>query len=210
MAISEQRRQKKLANKKKKRKLTTQSSREIAAAIPPVLSYSQFPMHECLVPDSLFEVGIGSVIWARRTPEGIIAAGVFLVDIFCLGVKDVFFDVTSEFEYEQGLKSRLIDMNGLQELESMPPACARKLIEGAVSYADALGFVPHPDYGNVRNLFGDADPNSCPTEFTYGRHGKPYYVRGPSESLPKAKRIVQQLDQVCGTGNYGYLVASGG
>lgn len=208
MAISEQRRQKKLANKKKKRKLTARPAGDVAAAMPVASSYAQFPVHECLVPDALFDTGVGSVIWARRTPEGMIAASAFLVDVFCLGVKDALFDVRSALDYERRLKSRFIEINGLQEFESLHPACVRKLIEGAVRYADTLGFSPHADYRNAKGIFGDVDAQACPTAFAYGQHGKPFYIRGPSESVPQATRIVKQLDRVCGTGNFNFLVAS--
>jgi hypothetical protein len=208
MAISEHRRQKKLANKKKKRKLPARSARGLPAAMPVASSYSQFPVHECLVPDALFESGVGSVVWARRTPEGMISTSVFLVDVFCLGVKDAFVDVSSALDYERRLKSRFIEMNGLQEFENLHPACVRKLIEGAVRFADTLGFAPHADYRNAKGIFGDVDSQACPTAFTYGQHGKPFYIRGPSESISQARGIVKQLARVCGTGNFDYLVAS--
>jgi len=208
MAISEHRRQKKLANKKKKRKLPARSARDLLAAMPVASRYAQFPVHECLVPDALFESGMGSVIWARRTPEGMIATSVFLVDVFCLGVKDALVHVSSALDYEHRLRSRFVQMNGLQEFESLHPACARKLIEGAVRYADTLGFPPHADYQNAKGIFGDIDLEACPTAFTYGQNGKPFYIRGPSESVVQAQRIVKQLDRVCGTGNFDYLVAS--
>jgi len=210
MVISEQRRQKKLANKKKKRKLTARMVRDLPATMPmPMASrYGDFPVHECLVPDALFEGGLGSVIWARRTPEGMIATCVFLVDVFCLGVKDAFVQVSSALDYEHGLKPRIIEVNGFQEFVNLPPACARELIEGAVRYADALGFPPHADYQNAQGIFGHADPGACPTAFTYGQNGKPFYVRGPSESIAQSKRIIAQLDRVCGPGNFDFFVMS--
>lgn len=207
MAISEQRRQKKLANKKKKRKLPARSGRDVSTTAPVASSYSEFPVHECLVPEALFDTGVGSVTWARRTPEGMIATCVFLIDVFCLGVKDAFVEVSSAVDYEHLLKARLIEANG--SLENLDPTCARKLIEGAVRYADALGFPPHPDYQNAKRIFGDIDPEACPTAFAYGQDGKPFYIRGPNESIPQAKRIIKQLGTACGPGNFHYLVPTG-
>lgn len=208
MAISEHRRQKKLAKKKQKQKLSARSARNFSATTPVASRYARFPIHECLVPDASFEHGVASIILARRTPEGMIAATFFFVDLFCLGVKDVLFEVTSAFDYEYRLKASFMDMNGFQGFENMHPACARKLIEGAVHYANTLGLPPHPDYRNVKAIFGDIDVEACSTVFTYGQDGKPLYTRGPGESLAKARRIVDQLERVCGAGNYHYLIIS--
>ncbi|MCG5526050.1 hypothetical protein LRB11_14085 [Ectothiorhodospira haloalkaliphila] len=207
MAISENRRQKKLAKKKKKRKLSARSERA-APAMTVASNYSQFPVHECLVPDALFDCGLGPVIWARRTPDGMIASSVFLVDVYCLGVKDAFVQVCSQLEYEHRLKPRFTDLLGFQEFEILAPECARKLIEGVVQYADELEFSPHADYQNAKGIFGDVDPDVCPTSFAFGHNGKPLYIRGPGESIAQAERIIDRLERLCGPGNFDYLLSS--
>jgi hypothetical protein len=79
-------------------------------------------------------------------------------------------------------------------------------VEGAVHYAKELGFSPHRDYKDAKEIFGDVDSSECSVEYTYGMNGKPYYVRGPNESIPQAKRIVDQLKKRCGPGNYEYTI----
>ena len=49
------------------------------------------PIHESLVPASLFEQGIGNLLFSRSLPDGRVALGAFLLDVFCLGVKNAFF-----------------------------------------------------------------------------------------------------------------------
>jgi hypothetical protein len=85
----------------------------------------------------------------------------------------------------------------------------KKLIEGAIHYAEELGFSPHRDYHNAKNIFGDIDPSVCPVKYTYGKDGKPFYIRGPNESSSQASKIVDQLHTRCGEGNYNYLVTLG-
>src|SRR5262245_23564829 len=46
------------------------------------------PLHGCLVPAGLFESGIGTVVVSRKLTDGRIVAAVFLLDVWCLGVKD--------------------------------------------------------------------------------------------------------------------------
>lgn len=167
------------------------------------MSYSKYPMHECLVPKGLFEIGLGTVIWTRRIPSGAIAVAAFVVDVFCLGVKNAFFNIASEQDYQNRVKPGL---RGDQEFENVHPSCARKVIEGAIGYAEELGFSPHRDYHNAKGIFGDVDGHACPTKFTYGSNGKPFYIRGPNESIAQAKRIVVQLQKIRGDGNSEYLV----
>jgi len=207
MAISEQKRQKKLQQKKKKRKLLGKAARASFTSGKKALNYSKFPVHECLVPEGLFDTGLGTVIWTRRTPHGSIAISAFIVDVFCLGVKNALFNISSEQDYESTVKPRLTQTHGDQAFQNIHPSCARKLIEGAISYAEKLGFSPHRDYQNVKGIFGDIDSHACPTSFTYGSDGKPFYIRGPKESISQAKRIVDQLHRKCGEGNFEYLVA---
>jgi hypothetical protein len=206
MAISERQRQKKLEQKKKKRQLVTKLVHTSLFSERKALSYAKFPIHECLVPESLFETGIGTVIWARRTPQGTIAISAFIVDVFCLGVKNALFNVVSAQEYESTIKPRLAGTHEGQTFQNVHPACARKLIEGAIGYAQELGFSPHRDYRHAKDMFGDVDADACPTGFTYGHDGKPFYIRGPNESIAQSRRIVDQLQRICGKGNFDYLV----
>lgn len=208
MAISEKQRQKKLQQKKKKRQQAMRTSRETMPLMQSSRAshYVDLPIHECLVPTPLFEVGIGSLLWARRAQEGKIAVSAFVVDVFCLGVKNAMFHYMSEQRYENEMKPELLQMYEDAQLERLHPSCARKLIEGAVDYAADLGFSAHRDYRNARGIFGDADASACPTRFDYGYEGQPFYIRGPNESIAQANRIVKQLAKRCGDGHFQYAL----
>lgn len=205
MAISSKQRQKRLERKAKKKK-SLKINRSISLSKRKAARYSTCPIHECLVPHGLFEIGIGNVMVSRKPPNGNIAVSVFLVDIFCLGVKDAFFRVLKEGEYENKLIASLMESHEGQTFKSVDPSCARKLLEGAVAYAEELGFSHHPDHKNAKNIFGDIDSSNCPIKYTYGKDGKPFYVRGPSETVEKARQIVNHLNQRCGEGGFDYMV----
>ena len=89
------------------------------------------------------------------------------------------------------------------------PCCARKLIEQATQYAQALGFAPHPDYKKAARVFGGLHVEQCAKAFTFGREDKPFYCRAPRETEEQARRIVLQLERRCGAGNYHCLVGLG-
>src|ERR1700733_7865777 len=119
------------------------------------------PIHECFVPASGFEQGLGNLVFSRALPDGHMALSVFLLDTFCLGVKNALFKIGTRLEYDAFL-SRVSPSQGL---EPTGPPCFRKLVEGGVAYARGLGFHPHADYAEARQIFGDVDAAACPTHF---------------------------------------------
>jgi len=205
MVISAKQKQKKLDKKKKKRKDLLKTQRTASQIRGADLSYATSPIHECLAPNTLFETGIGYVVIARKTNDGLIAVSAFVLDVFCLGVKNALFKVSSEIEYETKIKHQLLSSGDDEQYENIHPACARKLIEGAASYAKELGFFPHRDYKDAKVLFGNIDVNACPEKYVYGKNGKPFYISGPNESAGQSKRIVDQLRKRCGEENYEYI-----
>ena len=203
MAIDEKKRQKKLAKKKAKRKTVTAAKKKAAGRFGLTADeIRDAPVHECLMTSKLFDVGIGSVLLARKMPDGDIAVGLFLVDVYCLGVKDAFFTLRSETEYNQMIEGRYDREN----LESLHPTCARKLVEGSVAYASALGLNPHKDYAGARRIFGDLDPDACPRTFEYGKDGKPMFITGPDDPPSKARKIVDKLARKVGKENFDFVV----
>jgi hypothetical protein len=163
------------------------------------------PVHAAYVGDSVSTQGIGHAIIARKLPDGRIAAGVFLVDIYCLGVKNAFLMVQSPFEFEDTIETRFEE----NDLKSVKPAYARKLIDDSIAYARDLGFKPHPDFRDASVVLGDIDPGECSETFTFGHKGKPFYISGPNHSEATARRIVAHLRNRCGPDGFHYMVGIG-
>src|SRR6185295_11540148 len=104
----------------------------------------------------------------------------------------------SLFDYQQ----RMVQGSQTNQVV-FDPACAVKLISGAIDYARRLDFKPHPDYHYAREIFGDINPEDCQETFEYGREGKPFYVAGPYDN---AIRIVNQLSRKLGPEGFDYIV----
>jgi hypothetical protein len=137
---------------------------------------SAAPLYSCLVQSRLFECGAGMVILTRKTgPRSLVMAG-FLVDVYCLGVKDAFLRDIEEGE----IKAVLEPFESYAPLEAVDPAYARKLLRDAAAYARSLGLEPHGDYAAAESLFGGAAAEACEVEFQFGYEGKPLYIPGPS------------------------------
>jgi hypothetical protein len=62
------------------------------------------PLYEGWMPENLFDEGMGNVVLSRKLPTEEVAAGVFLLDTGCLGVKDAFFTIRSEAVYRSLLQ----------------------------------------------------------------------------------------------------------
>ena len=163
---------------------------------------SSCPIARCLLPAGLFETGIGHIIIARSLPSGLLGCGFFLIDPFCLGVKDAFY---SEIGHDE-LQSRIDAQSEFQTFADANPSLARKLISDSVTYADELGLAPHKDYRLVDAIFGSIDANSCTETFTFGKNGKPFYVTGPLDTPTRKRIICATLQERFGTGGWDYLV----
>lgn len=191
MSKNEARRQKQLAKKKAKRdEKRTQMARQSSDNPMIRLAGAElWPIVDALVPESLSSNGIGQLVITRRLPDGRLALAQFLVDVYCLGVKDAHWNIISEWEFDK-LKRRLLE---LSPLHAATPEQFAKLIYGAVDYAQQLGFVPHPDYRHAKLLLAGIDASRCTDTFEYGHNGMPYYINGPHDSPEKIKVIMHKV-----------------
>ena len=82
MTLDEKRRQKKLAKRAAKRKVQRAGKqlKSSAASGHSPAQTARFPIYACLVPDNLFELGLGNVVLSRSLPSGDLAVAGFLLD----------------------------------------------------------------------------------------------------------------------------------
>src|SRR5262249_26816670 len=137
----------------------------------------------------LWDDGIGYLTLAREDPEGATIFATFLVDVFCIGVKNAFWEVTTREDYREIVRQ----MEKAQRLAPISPACLAKIVKEAVESAGSLGFSPHPDYRHASHLLDGIDPSTCPKHFAFGQDGKPLYIQGPHESPAQVRAIVERM-----------------
>jgi hypothetical protein len=143
---------------------------------------------EALRSANLFDSGCGYLVVSRFRADGCVEAGFFLLDVFCLGVKDAgFHRFNSIADYQESLIDRFFpDGNPVR----MTPAAARKLAEDAISYARGLGFSPGADHKKASRVFGGITTADCDEQFTFGKNDKPLYIQGPWRfSSPKRNAL---------------------
>jgi hypothetical protein len=199
---NEKRRQQALQRQAAKRKQKQQALRRQQQGAPSsprgiVRRAAHWPVYECLITRDWQQTEqITQAIVARRSPNGEIAAGVFLIDLACLGVKNAFasaFETLAEYdELRQGTQST-------QKMVRADLNLVAKVIREALAYARRLGFSPHPDYYMAAPLLEGADPDAVDTPVPLGKDGKPFFVAGPHDNVP---RIMAQLAKAVGPGNF--------
>ena len=163
---------------------------------------SRYPIHEVLLQDLIFEQGLGVAILSRRLPDERIAMASFVVDAYCLGVKDATASIMTLFDYREYVDQ--IELSA--PFITAEPASLVKLVEESVAYAKELGFNPHKDYRKARKIFGELDPSHSAVPFEFGKDGKPFYISGPLESAAKIRRIVDHLTKRLGPDGFDFLV----
>jgi len=119
--------------------------------------------------------GIALVLVARAARHDRVSVGGYLVDTFCLGVKNAI--------GPQEMRRRELPAFVRTYFTAFPaPAVpaplelAQHLVLGGVAFAADLGFSPHPDFAAVRGHLGDL---AGPCAITFGRDGSPLYIAGP-------------------------------
>ena len=189
--MDEKKRQKKLAKQKKKRKEKVSSIRvekRVTLSMSPEM-VARLPIHECYVAKRAFETGMGTVVVSRKLNNGQIAMGMFLLDLWCLGVKNCFFRVCSAMDF----KTQMDGLNNNEPITLITPEHARKLVEECAAYAEGLGFEPHEEYEEASYIFGNIDASKCNEKFEFGSGGQPLYVAGPDEDEDDMAEILLQI-----------------
>lgn len=205
MAIDPRKRQKKQEHRAAQRKSKQQQlARAKHAGLGERLAAAaQYPILHSWATLDVWTQGLGWLCLSRVLPNGSVAYAVFLVDRYCLGVKNAMADITSRFDYDTRVVRK---MHGTFRSKQLYPACARKLVEEAIAYARALGLHPHADYDQAKLLFGTIDASECTDTFEFGKDGKPFFIAGPKDTPERCQKVLQTLLESCGVEGFHYLV----
>src|SRR6266567_6369077 len=163
-----------------------------------------FPILECWISAEWQKdnPGLVEILVARQQPDGNICFGMFLIDKFCLGLKNTFGRVNySHTRYENELHKTFFQDTGRA---ACPPELAHQMIYASIEYAAQFGFKPEKDFALTQYLLAPRGELEEPYQLTFGKNGKPFFVSGPRDN---ATRILKQLEKTAGPGNYDYLVA---
>ena len=198
----------KRARKAQRRKQVVAQKRraeELEASLPVrVQRAADLPIQACFLTEALFDGGMGTLVLARGLTPDRVALSSYLLDTFCLGIKDVTFEVVGA-EYFQFYMDMTDRMSPLIEVD---PAYARKLLRDLAAWSRSLGFAPHRDFAAVERIFGDVNADASDALFQFGRDGKPLYIPGPDDTAPVIRRRVEQLRKHLGDEGFSWESAA--
>lgn len=207
MATSQSQRLRRMAEKASRRKAVVAEKRRAETATTgrhearQIIEAARAPVKTCVVGERLFADGIGWLVLARTLPSGLVGASFFLVDVWCLGIKDAFFAVMTLQKFKERMNA---SSQGQPPLVDIDPPAARKLLHDAAAYAGSLGLEPSERFAEAEAIFGEI-PMATET-FPFGKDGKPFFVSGPNDTPTRIRRILDTLVKRVGQGGFHYLV----
>jgi tetratricopeptide (TPR) repeat protein len=159
----------------------------------------KLPIDRCLMPTKLFETGIGTLVVIRNMSNGNNLVGIYLLDVFCLGLKN------SNYYYNMDdgdLEDLLDDINQSETLIEAPYNEIHNLVYGGIAYAEDLGFKPEKDWKYSQYILEEDSEDIELIEYEFGKNGKPMYISGPRDN---PAMIMATLNRSVGQGNYHYI-----
>jgi hypothetical protein len=169
-----------------------------------VLRAAYAPIQHCFLTEAVFDLGMGTLVLARGATPHHLALSSFLVDVFCLGIKDVMFESVESEVFEMFMEAT----DAGSPLVPVDPSDARKLLRDLAAWSQSIGFAPHRDFAAVERIFGDVSVDASDAVFRFGRDGKPVYIPGPYDTAPLIRRRIAQLQKFLGDDGFGFETAA--
>ncbi|MBN1490525.1 MAG: hypothetical protein JXA69_11465 [Phycisphaerae bacterium] len=158
----------------------------------------------CYINTGWKDEGLASIQVLKRLPNGSLSIGAFLVDLWCIGLKDCFGRLNV---IREDFNDSIERMRANMDIERIDPAIARRLVLGAIRFSKQNGFRLPPRHERWVAMLGnpsdwrDADLGDFGTD-----DGKLRYV-GEMEDLRK-RLIGCSLDDFLARNNIDFLVGS--
>jgi len=151
----------------------------------------------CYVSDDMTECGEGHVIVTRRHTGGRISAAIYLVDTYCLGVKDSFFRLRLE---EDELEDMLSQEPSIRECSYEE---AHNWVYGAIAWAEEAGIEPDKSFAVTKYMLKEDTDDVPLIEYEFGRDGK--HLLMANNNL-EASRYLPLLKKNLGEGNFAFTI----
>ncbi len=205
------RRQKALMKKRSKQKAAAKhkshQSASLSLSMKSVLRLARmFPLYECWINADWQKDNLGliEVVLSRQQPDGDICFGTYLIDKYCLGLKNTFARVgIPRASYHELVPSGIF--HGMKPV-TCPIELAHQMIYASIEYAAQFGFEPEKDYELTQYLLAPRGELAESYDLTFGRNGKPFFIAGPHDN---AQRIIKQLEKTAGLGNFDFMMPMG-
>jgi hypothetical protein len=160
---------------------------------------SSLPYYECFINENWKEQGMATIFISKKQPSGNLLFAMYLVDVFCLGLKNTMVNFNYSLDEYENAKEKLFTS---QNFISCELVLAHNIIFGAIDYAEELGFYPHKDFTLSKHLLNNDLIDDGIDEIDFGKNGKPMFVAGPDDN---AKLIISKLEKALGKDNFTFI-----
>lgn len=131
-----------------------------------------------------------------------LTVGVYLIDFFCLGIKDaVYYFNIPEYKLQE-----MIQRGGENRMVECDYDLAHSLIYGAKQYAEKLGFEPHKDWRVAQYILDPYNEDLFQTNLEFGLDGQPHFMAGPHDDIHFINRVIKTLEKNVGAGNFHFTI----
>jgi hypothetical protein len=139
--------------------------------------------------------GLVAVLVAREHRYEKVALCGYLLDVYCMGVRDVFGPRAVPVREAPAFVERYFEGYPSAAVEA-PIELGRHLVWGAVAYARGLGFEPDSRFAAAEAHLGALEGTPA---ITFGRSGRPAYRQRPGDDVAQ---VLRTLEAAAGEGGY--------
>lgn len=187
----------------KKKKKVSNSPVQVLSPSNYIIKFGRsLNLEACYINEDWYQNGMANIVVIRSKKSKKKVVGVYLVDLYCRGLKDVFFRMDlPDFEIEDMI-SGIRSGNPLIEIV---PDLAFNIIYGGIEYAEDLGISPHKDFGVCEYLLPPVEEVPY-IDVIFGLNNRPTLFAGPTENISK---VINSLNKTVGLGNYDFHLIDG-
>lgn len=133
------------------------------------------PVEKCYANPDWAKFGMAYVIVTRKRPNGAHVIASFLVDTYCLGVKDAYYAMDLTDNDLEDILKQYRDHTGLEEITYDE---AHNIVWGAISFAEDAGISPCKDFTTAQYVLEEDTEDVPLIDYEFGKDGKYFLVVG--------------------------------
>lgn len=153
----------------------------------------KLPIDKCYINSDWQDEGLAQILVTRRRADGNYVFGVYLVDIFCLGVKDSFCNNDATPDKLEEAIWRIYHNRPKEEISYNE---AHNIIYGAIAFAEDAGIPPIKDFALTQYVLEEDTEDVPLIEYEFGKDGKYFLICG--ETYDRDKFFIKQLKRRLG------------
>jgi hypothetical protein len=150
------------------------------------------PFDDCFISEDWMEKGLATIFLTKKMPGGNYIMANYLVDVFCLGLKNTLY----KFNISHAESMEILEkLNSHENMIRAEISDIHNVIYGAIDFASELGFKPHKDFDLTEYILNPDLITDGIDEIEFGKNGMPLYIAGPYDNT---KKILATLNQTIG------------